>query len=221
MKNKENKPYLLRKENRYLWYILILPVFLVVFFAEELLVKGDYWVSYIPLDDIIPFCEYFIIPYLIWFPFLFGTGLFLLLRDHEGFKKYMSFIGLGFFTVSLFFLIFPNGQNLRPESFERSNIFTWALGLIYTVDDNMNVLPSMHVIGAAAAASAICMTKEIKSRPLKISSVLLAVLISVSTTFVKQHSALDVITAIPVAALIFLVLYRPWKGCGSKGKNGK
>ncbi len=210
-KTKRERPFLLRKENSYLWYILVLPAFLIVFFLEERLITGSYWVSYIPLDDAIPFCEYFVIPYVLWYPFLFAVGLYLLRRDHEGFKKYMTDIALSFFSVSLFFLIFPNGQDLRPESFERSNICTRILGLIYTLDDNLNVLPSMHVLGAMAAAEAVCMCRELKNRGLRAAVIALAVLISVSTTFVKQHSALDVITAIPVAAVIFLIVYRPWR----------
>ena len=210
-KTRQKRPFLLRKENRYLWYILVLPAFLTVFFLEEKLVTGSYWVSYMPLDDVIPFCEYFIIPYVLWYPFLFAVGLYMLLRDHEGFKKFMTSIALSFFSVSLFFLIFPNGQDLRPASFERSNICTWIIGIIYTVDDNLNVLPSMHVLGALAAAEAVCMCKGLRSRKIRAAAIVLAVIISVSTTFVKQHSALDVITAIPVAAVIFLIVYRPWR----------
>jgi membrane-associated phospholipid phosphatase len=39
----------------------------------------------------------------------------------------------------------------------------------------------------------------------------LAALISVSTVFVKQHSALDVFAALPLAALLFIAIYKPWR----------
>ncbi|MDD6189417.1 MAG: hypothetical protein PUB32_07575 [Clostridiales bacterium] len=212
-------PDLRLKENRYLWYILVLPAFLIAFFALERFGSESYWVSYIPLDDRIPFCEFFVLPYVLWYPFLFGTGLFLMLKDHDGFKNYMRFIGIAFGLALLFCAIFPNGQDLRPEEFPRDNIFTWLIGLLYTADDNQNVLPSMHVLGSCAAASALCLSPKVKSRAVKLGAVLLAVLISVSTVFVKQHSALDIITAIPPAAVIFLVIYRPWRRKISENAN--
>ena len=204
-------PDLKAKENRYLWYILVLPAFLIAFFGLERFGTENYWVSYIPLDDKIPFCEYFVAAYVLWYPFMFGTGLFLLLRDHEGFKRYMSFVGIAFGVTLLFCAIFPNGQDLRPAEFEKSNAFTWLLGLIYTVDDNQNVLPSMHVLGSAAAASALCLSPAVRSRVVKVASVLLAALISVSIVLVKQHSVLDIFAALPLAAAVFLLVYRPWK----------
>ena len=204
-------PDIRREENRYLWYILVLPAFLICFFALEQFGAESYWVSYIPLDDKIPFCEYFVVPYVSWYPFMFGTGLFLLVKDHEGFKKYMSFVGLAFGIALLFCAVFPNGQDLRPAEFPRRNVFTWVLEILYTVDDNQNVLPSMHVLGSLAAAAAWCMSPAVKSRVVKAASVLLATLISVSTVMVKQHSALDIFVAIPLAAVIFLVIYRPWR----------
>lgn len=204
-------PDIRRPENRYLWYILVLPAFVICFFLLERFGSENYWVSYIPLDDKIPFCEYFVLPYVLWYPFLFGTGLFLLLKDREGFKRYMSFIGISFGLTLLFCLVFPNGQDLRPAEFPRDNIFTRILTGLYAADDNQNVLPSMHVLGSCAAAAALCMSPKVKSGWVKIGSVALAALISVSTVLVKQHSVLDIFTALPLAAVLFVVLYKPWR----------
>ena len=199
------------RENRYLWYILVLPGFLIAFFALERFGSEAYWISYMPLDDKIPFCEYFVLPYIMWYPFLVGTGLFLLLKDHDGFARYMSFIGIAFGIALLFCALFPNGQNLRPVEFERSNVFTWILGLLYKADDNQNVLPSMHVLGAWGAAIACCVSPVVRNRAVKLAAVLLAALISASTVRVKQHSVLDILAAIPVIVVLFLVIYKPWR----------
>jgi len=204
-------PDIRRPENRYLWYILVLPAFLICFFLQERFGSENYWVSYIPLDDKIPFCEYFVLPYVLWYPFMFGTGLFLLLKDHEGFKRYMSFIGVAFGLTLLFCAVFPNGQELRPTDFPRDNIFTRILAGLYTVDDNQNVLPSMHVLGSCAAAVGWCMSPKVKSRWVKAAAIVLAALISVSTVLVKQHSVLDIFTALPLAAVLFVAIYKPWR----------
>lgn len=203
-------PDIRRPENRYLWYILVLPAFVICFFLLERFGPENYWVSYIPLDDKIPFCEYFVLPYVLWYPYMFGTGLFLLLKDHEGFKRYMSFIGISFGLTLLLCAVFPNGQDLRPAEFPRDNIFTRILAGLYATDDNQNVLPSMHVLGSCAAAVGWCMSPKVKSRWVKIGSVALAALISVSTVLVKQHSVLDIFTALPLAAVLFVAIYKPW-----------
>lgn len=204
-------PDIRRPENRYLWYILVLPAFIICFFLLERFGSENYWVSYIPLDDKIPFCEYFVLPYVLWYPFMFGTGLLLLIKDHDGFKRYMSFIGISFGLTLLFCAVFPNGQDLRPAEFPRENVFTRILAGLYATDDNQNVLPSMHVLGSCAAAAALCMSPKVKSRWLKAAAIALAVLISASTVLVKQHSVLDIFTAIPLAAVLFFVIYKPWR----------
>ena len=204
-------PDIRRPENRYLWYILVLPAFVICFFLQERFGSENYWVSYIPLDDKIPFCEYFVLPYVLWYPYMFGTGLFLLLKDHEGFKRYMSFIGISFGLTLLFCAICPNGQNLRPAEFPRDNVFARILAGLYATDDNQNVLPSMHVLGSCAAAAGWCMSPKVKSRLVKAAAIVLAALISVSTVLVKQHSVLDIFTALPLAAVLFFALYKPWR----------
>ena len=82
-----------------------------------------YWVSYLPLDDKIPFCRYFIIPCCMWHPLLFAMTLYLMWYDVPAFKRFMVYIGLGFGGSILFCLIFPNGQDLRPTEFAQHDFF--------------------------------------------------------------------------------------------------
>jgi len=188
-------------------YFLFIPGFLTCFFLVEHLVPSDcdYWVSYCRLDDYIPFCEWFILPYCLWYPLLFVTGLGLMFRDVPGVKRYAWFLILGFGFSLVFCLVFPNGQNLRPAEFSRENFCTWLLGLIYAADTNTNVLPSMHVIGSAAAAVAVCRSEPLKRWRFPI--VFFAVLISISTVFVKQHSVLDIFAGVAVCIPLWFLLY--------------
>ena len=113
---------------RHHWYLLIWIAYLVLFYIAEHVVTDHYWVSYLPLDDKIPFCRYFIIPYCMWHPLLFAMTLYLMWYDVPAFKRFMVYIGLGFGGSILFCLAFPNGQDLRPETFEKKNmLFTPAL----------------------------------------------------------------------------------------------
>lgn len=178
-------------------YVLVLPAYLILFAIAEKLVVSDYWVSYLPMDDSIPFCEWFIFPYVSWYLFLIVPGLILLFRDPEGFRRYMTLIGIGFSSALIFCLLSPNGQNLRPDPLPRSNFAAWLVSRIYAADTNTNVCPSMHVIGCYAVAYTAWKRLPKGRRGWLYPAIAMSVLISVSTVFVKQHSVLDILVAIP------------------------
>lgn len=195
---------------RHHWYLLIWIAYLVLFYIAEHVVTDHYWVSYLPLDDKIPFCRYFIIPYCMWHPLLFAMTLYLMWYDVPAFKRFMVYIGLGFGGSILFCMLFPNGQDLRPTEFAQNDFFIWLVRMVYAADTNTNVLPSMHVIGCAALTLACFDAPRLRAKKLHLVMLPLGVLISASTVFVKQHSMLDVLVAIPVSVVLCLIVYRPF-----------
>lgn len=196
-------------ERRYLLLLLYVPVYFIGFFAIEYLVPdtADYWVSYCFIDDWIPFNEWFIIPYYMWYPLLFAVGFWLMFKDVPSFKLYMYCIIIGFSASIVFCLIFPNGQELRPSVFPRDNLLTDMVKMIYAADTHTNVLPSVHAVGAITAAFGVCTTKTVKKRWIKVCTVLLAALICIATCFVKQHSVLDVFAAMALCAVLYFLVY--------------
>ena len=174
------------------WYLLIWIVYLSLFYLAEHLVTKNYWVSYLPIDDQIPFCRFFIVPYCMWHPLLVLMTAYLIFTDPPAFKRFMLYIGFGFGGSIIFCMLFPNGQDLRPT------------------DTNTNVIPSMHVIGCAALALACFDAPRLRAKKLHLVMLPLSLLISMSTVFVKQHSMLDVLVAIPVSALLCVLIYRPF-----------
>ena len=70
-----------RKFGRECWYLLYLPIYLLMFVAVEHLVVDNYWVSWCTLDDMIPFVRQFVLVYVLWYPLMLGTTLYLLLKD--------------------------------------------------------------------------------------------------------------------------------------------
>lgn len=196
------------RENPHLYYILLLPAFLICFFSIEALIppeKVRWWVSS-PLDSFIPFLEIFVIPYCLWYPLLFATGFLLLFSDVPTFKAYMLFLSIGFGAALLFCLLVPNGQPLRPEVFPRENIFTSLVAALYAADTPTNVFPSMHVIGSVAAAAAAI--KSPAFRRLRSAWIIVAVAICLSTVFIKQHSILDVFGGLVLSAILYFPIYR-------------
>ena len=187
-----------RKDLRLLWGW---PVYLILFFLSERLIPGDSCAPVrCPLDDRIPFCEWFLIPYISWYPLIAGSLLWFLRRDRTAFRRLQIYIlitqviGLG-----CFFLL-PTRQDLRPAVFPRDNILTRLTGLLYAVDTPTGVCPSMH---AAWSLALICTWTKKKDAPLlwREFVTVWCVLICASVVFIKQHSALDILAAIPVGLI--------------------
>ncbi|MBE7090987.1 MAG: hypothetical protein E7363_03625 [Clostridiales bacterium] len=195
------------KNNKQLWWLLFIPIYLATFFIVEKVVPTEgYWVSYLPQDDKIPFIEYFIIFYYVWYVLLLGTGLMCIVKEPKVFARYMCTLCIAFMGTMVFSLIFPNGQNLRPTEFARDNVFTDLCKMIYASDTNTNVLPSMHVMGSIACVFACFDSKRCPWWG-KTIAILTAALVCASTVFVKQHSILDFYVALPVMLVVGAIVY--------------
>ena len=106
------------------------------------------------------------------------------------------------------YFIFPTCQSLRPEIFPRDNTFTRFLYYFYQFDTNTNVCPSIHVIGSVAVCCTAFSMPRFRSRGWKWAFGATAVLICMSTVFLKQHSAVDVLAALPVCLAAYHIAFR-------------
>ena len=197
----------LAKEYRHAVWLLLLPLHLLLFFLAEKVIISDYWVSYSPLDDKIPFISAFIIPYCLWYPSLVVPGAYLLRYEPNGFRRYMWALFASFFFCVMFCLVFPNGQDLRPAVIDGSDVLGLAVQAMYEVDTNTNVLPSMHVVGALIAVIAVFDSPGMRRIWSCALSVIIAGLIIISTVLVKQHSVLDIFAGIGLVAVAYPVFY--------------
>ena len=193
-------------------YVLWLPVYLLSFLMMERVVVTGYWPTQTWLDSHIPFCEWFVIPYCLWYPLLVAVGLWLLRKDRAGFRRYMRFLALTFFLSEVIWLLVPNGQDLRPAVMPRNNPLTRLAASLYAIDTNTNVFPSVHVVGAIGAAWAVRKTPSLRGRNLLRQAVsLLAFLICLSTLFIKQHAVLDVVSGLVLSLAVGLPLYSHYR----------
>lgn len=141
------------RENPHVWWALVLPVYLTLFFIIEHFIKDNYWATQTSIDYHIPFIPQFIVIYDSWSFLLFALGIYLIVKDPEGFRRYMWTILLTFFTATAFCALVPNGQDLRPAVMEQHNFFTWMVQYTYSLDTNTNVFPSVHVLGVLRRCS--------------------------------------------------------------------
>ena len=189
-------------------YVLWLPFYLLSFLLIERLPQTSYWATQLPLDNCIPFCEWFVLFYCTWYPLLVAVGIYLLLRDAPAFRRYMVFLAVTFFASVLIWLLIPNGQDLRPQVLPRENLAAALIAALYRIDTNTNVFPSVHVVGSVGAALAVWDTPRLRSYLLLRWGVpVLAALICVSTLFIKQHSILDVAAGLVLSLLAAIPIY--------------
>lgn len=194
-------------EFSHLGLLLYWPIYGIAFVILERFLNVQYNPVYCGLDDMIPFCEYFVIPYYFWFVFLIGIQVYGLLFDIKAFKDYMYYTILTYTLTVIIYIIYPTMQELRPTQFVRDNIFTDIVRFQYVFDTNTNVCPSLHVIGSFAVYFAARKSKAFSGLGWRIAFFVTTVLISISTVFLKQHSILDIMWAIVLCAVCYPVVF--------------
>ena len=159
------------------------------------------------LDDKIPFCEIFIIPYYAWFIYVAAVMLYFLFNmEVEVYYKNYMFLVTGMTLFLIISTLFPNMHQLRPDVMPRDNVFTHMIALLYKADTPTNLWPSIHVYNSLGTMIAVRNSKKI-GKVGKILSDIMGVLIILSTMFIKQHSIYDVVTAFFMAIIFYLAFY--------------
>ncbi len=187
--------------------LLYWPLYGIIFLILEKFLNVEYHPVYIPLDDVIPFWEIFVIPYYFWFLFIIGIQIYSFFYDVKTFKNYMYYTILTYTLTVVIYLIYPTCQNLRPTEFVRDNIFTDVVRFLYGFDTNTNVCPSLHVIGSFAVYFAARKSKAFSGLWWRIGFCITTILISVSTVFLKQHSVLDILWALVLCAVCYPLVF--------------
>lgn len=180
--------------------------FVLYFLTENLIPVESCYPVHCWLDDVIPFCELFVIPYVFWYLLIVIALGYFALYDPKSFQRLMTFIIVTQVVAMAIYILFPTRQDLRPETFERDNLLTRLMGMIYAFDTNTGVCPSLHVAYSIGIASAWLKCSEIRW-PWKAAVTAVALLICVSVAFVKQHSVVDIFAALPLSLLAEAVAF--------------
>lgn len=191
--------------------ILVYALVYLLFFGylEHRPVRGFHVIDTV-FDDYIPFCEYFIVPYLLWFPYQIVTVLYFIFKN-ENKKEYYQLIFNMMMGMTVFLIVsyvYPNVLHLRPSEFPRENVFTDMVRWLYRTDTPTNVLPSIHVFNSLAVHMSLTNCEALRDhKKVRYGSLILTLLIIMSTMFLKQHSVIDVCMGATLALFGFLVFY--------------
>lgn len=187
------------------------PCFFILFILTEKYIPPECcYTMHCAVDDLIPFCEVFVIPYVLWYALIgFSLGYFFFYKP-ESFNKLQIYIIILQTLAMIIYISLPSKQLLRPASFPRENFLSDVVALIYRLDTNTGVCPSLHCAISIAIASV--WRKEGRAEKWQKAVVcLLSILICLSTLFIKQHSCLDFVAALPLCLLAeYLVFKCPW-----------
>lgn len=205
------------KKYSHAWLLSYFFIYMIWFFVLENRMVTSVTYLHSPLDNLIPFQEWFVIPYFLWFPYLFiGIG-YLFLKDAREFYQLGAMLAIGLTVCLLIYTIWPNGQMLRPATFARNNICTRIVHWLYAFDTPTNVCPSIHVYNSLVVHIALWRSRHLKNRPyIRYGSLILTFLICASTVFLKQHSIIDGICAIILSIIMYgfvYVLYPQLRHC--------
>ncbi len=197
-RQKKNLIYKILISNNFLLFFLLLIIFLYPFFnrpQENIYILGSV------IDNIIPLVPFFSILYLLYFPWLF-INIFLAWYRKNNFKPLAY--SLIIINVIAYLIYLTLQTHVTREVIISQDFFSQILRFIYNHDHPYNCFPSLHSALSASLASYYLITNSKN----KYINVVIAILIIISTLFVKQHYVADVIfgsfLGIFITWLIFL-----------------
>ena len=221
------------RKHKHSLLLLYFPVYLAAFFTIDRLPLKHHMIV-CGLDRFIPFNEYMVIPYALWF-FWFPGWVFLFfwlsVKDEfctrkkdlaevraEAALAVRDFVKLAVvmftsMTICLIiYCIWPNAIDLR-EPITGTNLCAKAVQLIREADTPYGVCPSIHIATIIAEILVIRDSRlKVLTPTVKHYSYIITALITWSTMAIKQHSIVDVIAG----ALLAWALYRVYKRHESK-----
>lgn len=162
------------------------------------------------IDEWIPFCEYFVIPYLFWFIYLVITAIyfFFVCKDKKETKRIICTYCTGMTVFIVVSALYPNGHDLRPE-LQGTGIFIECVKLIYRLDTSTNILPSMHVFATVASTIGFLRQKKLGKYKGFVPCIwICCISIILSTVFLKQHSIVDVVMALLLNCICYILFYK-------------
>ena len=77
-----------------LWIGIIYPLWFKSIESRVTVATG-YHIMHTKIDEMIPFCEYFIVPYFMWFLYIFLGILYFLFTNKEDFYKVCLYLFIG------------------------------------------------------------------------------------------------------------------------------
>lgn len=187
-------------------------IYMTLFIMVENTDRSHYTILHTKFDDMIPFCEYFIVPYLLWFVYVVLFFVVFIFFDKESYFKMFTTMTIGMTIFIIVSWVWPNAHDLREQATvamgAKENFFTNLVLHLYGTDTATNLVPSIHVYNSLCVQFAIFHSPVLrKHKWVAPTTGILCLLIILSTMFVKQHSVIDVLIAIALFVVTYILVY--------------
>jgi membrane-associated phospholipid phosphatase len=182
--------------------LVTLPLLGMVYNALNNTDRGVYSVM-TDLDKLIPFIEIFVIPYIIWFPYILLCFIFYCFKERRTYyATFISFVigQMACFTIYYFF----QTATPRPE-IVHTDYLSNMIRYIYNNDNPYNCFPSIHVFTTYLMMKAMN-DSNIKHLFMTCVINMVGTLIILSTIFIKQHAVLDAVFGILLASITYTIV---------------
>ncbi|MCL6573539.1 MAG: phosphatase PAP2 family protein, partial [Bacillus sp. (in: Bacteria)] len=187
----------------YLLFLLVLPMFARIYeFLNNRTQKAVELST--SIDQAIPFLPIFILPYILWYAYIFCYLVYFCLKDT---KVYLKTLALIVVAELICFLVYFFFQTTVPRPTIIGNDFLNTLvQWIYSKDRPYNCFPSIHVLTTFAIMLA---SLHIKNKHLfnTICIHVSGTLIIISTLFIKQHVIFDLVVSIFLVTILYGFLF--------------
>ncbi|MCG7381741.1 phosphatase PAP2 family protein [Paenibacillus sp. ACRRY] len=151
-------------------------------------------------DHLIPFAPIFVIPYLLWYPFITGVLVLLAFKNRRTYFQTLIALCSGLIISYICFASFQTGIQ-RPEVHSEKGILSQLISLVYKTDQPYNCFPSIHVL----TSYLMLRGSRVFNRYAWALVTVISILIILSTVFVKQHVVLDILGGIVAGELCFFL----------------
>ena len=159
------------------------------------------------LDSMLPVVPFFVVFYVLCYVQWVGSYLYHC-RDSVQLCYRLVMANILCKTVCLVCYVFLPTQIQRPEILG-NDIFSWGTRLVYTIDDPVNLLPSIHCLESWICFRGAMMLQK-KNKWYIAGQGIFTLLVFASTVLIKQHFVID----LPVSVLVFEVAMLLSGRCG-------
>ena len=163
----------------------------------------NYNTFYLNVDYTIPFINYFVYIYDLFYPFTFLCLFIMYKHDKKVYKNALIGLTIGFIICCIMFIIYPTIM-IRPDV--KVDSFTnFVLYVTYKADTPaINCFPSIHCLFMFQMIFSISKISINKYK--KLSLIIFAILVILSTLFIKQHYVMDVLVSFIICLMINLII---------------
>ncbi|GAA3411362.1 phosphatase PAP2 family protein [Paenibacillus hodogayensis] len=155
------------------------------------------------MDVHTPFVSYFIIPYLVWYPFMIGMFVLLFRKDAQVYYRTLVMLCVGLVVCYITYYFFQTVVS-RPVVTDDVPLHM-LVNLVYNTDQPYNCFPSIHVLTTYLIWKSTVQYITLSRKAHAVIGIV-AWAIIVSTVFVKQHVVLDIVGAIVVVEMMAMAM---------------